>query len=185
MPVLIAIATFAAVLGLLNLLLLLGVVRRIREHTKLLDALYEVVGATPGLTSQVAATAVGDVVGAFGATATDGAPVNRELIADGTVVAFLSPDCQACHEQLPDLVAWAAAQDRDQVLVVVDGRSGDPEPLVTMLEPVTRVVVDDAAAPFADAFGVRAFPTFFRLDAGGRVTGRGTRLSRLPASAAA
>ena len=38
-----------AALGVLNLLLTFGLVRRLREHTKLLNTLYEFVGVEPGI----------------------------------------------------------------------------------------------------------------------------------------
>ncbi|GAA3166186.1 TlpA family protein disulfide reductase [Nonomuraea roseoviolacea] len=184
MSYLIAVVALLCALCLVLLLVTLGLVRRIREHTKLLDALYEQVDLMGPLPAG-AGPAVGDVVAEFAATTVDGAPVTRDLLPDGTVVAFLSPDCAGCHEQLPELASWAAEQDRERVLAVVDGRSGDPGSLVATLTPVAQVVVDDAAAPVGSAFGVRSYPTFFQVATGGRLLAVAPRISRLPAGSAA
>lgn len=180
MPYLIAIVVLVGALCLLDLVLTLGVVRRLREQTKLIDALYEAVG-TGVLAGAGDGLPVGEVVGDFDATTVDGARVTRDLLPEATVVAFLSPDCQGCHEQLPEVAAWAADQDRSRVLAVVDGRSGDPAHLVTTLSPVAQVVVEAAPSGIANAFRVQSFPTFFQVAAGGKLLARAPRISRLPA----
>ncbi|MGW7482963.1 hypothetical protein ACWGH8_30710 [Nonomuraea muscovyensis] len=183
MSYLIAIVALVGALCLANLLLTLAVVRRLREHTKLIDALYEAVGS--GLAGAGQGVAAGEVVGDFDATTVDGDRVSRDLLPEGTVVAFLSPDCRGCHEQLPELLSWAADQDRSRVLAVVDGRSGDPAQLVTALSPVAQVILDDASPQVAGAFKVQAFPTFFQVSAGGRLLATAPSVSRLPAGSAA
>ncbi|WP_067141540.1 TlpA family protein disulfide reductase [Microtetraspora malaysiensis] len=182
-PYLIAIVILVGIVSLLSLLLCLAVIRRLREHTKLIDALYEVVGN--GLPSAHAGPSLGDVVGEFDATTVDGDRVARDLLPDGTVVAFLSPECRGCREQLPELAAWAAGQDRARVLAVVDGHAADPAHLVTTLAPVARVVIADASNPVARAFGVESYPTFFEVAAGGRLLAMEAKISRLPAGTAA
>ncbi|MEU7854284.1 hypothetical protein [Nonomuraea sp. NPDC049141] len=186
MPYLIAIVALVGILCLVDLLLTLGVVRRIREQTKLIDALYEVVG-TGALAGAGGGggLAVGEVVGDFDATTMDGTGVTRDLLAEGTVVTFLSPDCKGCHEQLPELASWAAGQDRSRVLAVVDDRSGDPEQLVTTLSPVAQVITGDAFSQVAGAFQVQSFPSFFQVAAGGRLLATASRISRLPAGSPA
>ncbi|MEV1243621.1 TlpA family protein disulfide reductase [Nonomuraea sp. NPDC050022] len=180
MPYLIAIVVLVGALCLLDLLLTLGVIRRLREQTKLIDALYEAVG-TGVLAGADNGLPVGEVVGDFDATTVDGTRVARDLLPEGTVVAFMSPDCQGCHEQLPEVVSWAAGQDRSRVLAVVDGRSGDPASLVTKLSPVAQVIVEEAPSGVANAFRVQSFPTFFQVAEGGKLLARAPRISRLPA----
>lgn len=186
MPYLIAIVALVGTLCLVDLLLTLGVVRRLREQTKLIDALYEAVG-TGALAGAGGGggLAVGEVVGDFDTTTMDGTRVTRDLLPEGTVVAFLSPDCKGCHEQLPELTSWAASQDRSRVLAVVDGRSGDPEELVTTLSPVAQVITGDAFPQVAGVFRVQSFPTFFQVAAGGRLLATAPRISRLPAGSPA
>jgi thiol-disulfide isomerase/thioredoxin len=182
---LIAVVALLSALCLVGLVLILAVVRRLREHTKLLDALYEMVGMMGAPIGEAGGLAVGDVVGDFDATTLDGTRVTRDLLPDGTVVAFLSPDCPSCREQIPEIGSWVADEDRPRVLVVVDSRSGDPAHLVTTLPPMTQVIVDDRTAPVADVFGVRAFPAFFQVAAGGELLAMAPRLSRLPAGSLA
>ncbi|NUW32372.1 TlpA family protein disulfide reductase [Nonomuraea sp. SMC257] len=180
MPYLVAIMVLLGLLCLVNLLLTLGLVRRIKEHTKLIDALYEVVGSG-GLSGVRAGAAIGEAVGDFDATTVDGDRVTRDGLAEGTVVAFLSPDCAGCREQLPELASWAAGQDRSRVVAVVDGREGDVAHLVTTLSPVARVIVEEATPPqVAEAFKLQAFPTFYQVAEGGKLLATAPKISRLP-----
>lgn len=185
MPYLIAVVVLVGALCLMNLVLALGLVRRLREHTKLLDVLYETIdlmGGPPGPRGELA---TGEVVGDFDATTLDGARVTRDLLVEGTVVAFLSADCGGCRDQLPEIASWAAGQDRDRIVAVVDARSGDPAELLTTLSPVAQVITEDKATQLLSAFKVQAFPTFCRLAEGGRLLAVEGRISRLSAGAAA
>ncbi|MEV0231398.1 hypothetical protein [Nonomuraea sp. NPDC050786] len=182
MPYLIAVVALVGALCLVDLVLTLGVVRRLREHTKLLDALYEAVDLMGGPAGAGGRMSPGDVAAEFEATTVDGTPLTRELLVDGTVVAFLSPDCSGCHEKLPGFASWAAGQDRSRVLAVIDNRSGDPAEMVTALRAVAQVVVDSAVS---DAFGVQAFPTFLQVATGGRLLAVAPDISRLPAGSPA
>jgi len=176
----IAVVVVVGVLGLLNLLFTFGVVRRLRDHTKLLDMLYDIVGAGGQGGSPGNFPPKGERVGDFAATAVDGTPVSRDVLADATVVAFMSPGCPGCQEQLPELLAWAKNQDRERVLVVVDARSEAPDGLVGKLLPVARVIVEDDRTPVADAFQVRSVPAFCVVGAGGEMRSVVARVSRLP-----
>jgi hypothetical protein len=165
---------FVGALSALNLLLAFGLIRRLREHAALIDAVYEYVAEKPG-------GAVGD----FRVTTVDGEPLGRDDLVPSTVVAFLAVDCKSCHEQLPHLLAWARGQDRERLVAVVDGRGGDPADLVTRLLPVARVVVDGQRAPVAGAFGVRSYPQFCVLGPDATVSAVAATMSRLPVGAAA
>ncbi|MEV4112454.1 hypothetical protein [Nonomuraea sp. NPDC049695] len=182
MPYLIAVVALVGALCLVDLVLTLGVVRRLREHTKLLDGLYEAVDLMGGPLGGGRQLSPGDVVGDFEATTVDGTRLTRELLPDGTVVAFLSPDCSGCHEKLPAFASWAAGQDRSRVLAVVDNRSGDPAEMVTTLQPVAQVIVDSAVS---DAFGVQSFPTFLQVATDGKLLAVAPEISRLPAGSPA
>ncbi|MET9249357.1 hypothetical protein [Nonomuraea sp. NPDC003709] len=182
MSYLIAVVALIGALSLVGLVLTLGVVRRLREHTKLLDGLYEAIDLMGGPSGPGGGPAVGDVAGDFEATTVDGSPLTRDLLPDGTVVAFLSPDCRGCHEKLPGFASWAAGQDRSRVLAVVDNRSGDPADMVSALKPVAQVIVDSAVS---NAFGVHSFPTFLQVTAGGRLLAVAPEISRLPAGSPA
>ncbi|NUT43998.1 MAG: hypothetical protein HOV86_28780 [Thermoactinospora sp.] len=177
MTPLLIVSILVCVASLVGLVLTLGVARRLQEHAKLIDALYEVVerGGVPGASG----LAVGDLPGAFDARTVDGDRVARDLLPEGTVVAFLSSDCGRCRAELPELASWAARQDRSRVLVVVDA-----EPMAETLSPVARVVVEAGDGPVTGAFRVDAFPSFFQVAEGGGVLARIRGVAQLPAASA-
>ncbi|MFI9592706.1 TlpA family protein disulfide reductase [Nonomuraea sp. NPDC052265] len=178
MTPLMMVSILVCVLCLVGLVLTLGVARRLQEHRKLIDALYEVVarGGAPGADGLT----VGDTVGEFDVRTVDGGRVARDLLPDGTVVAFLSADCGRCRTELPELASWAARQDRSRVLVVVDA-----EPMAETLSPVAQVVVEAGEGRLTGAFQVTSFPSFFQVAADGSVRARIGGVSQLPAGSAA
>jgi hypothetical protein len=147
-------------LCLLNLVLTLGVIRRLREGRD---------GPAPNA-----------VVTAFTATTVDGEAVAPDLLAGYTTVVFLAPECATCREQVPELVRWARGRDRARVLAVIDGNVSDTADLVARLAPVARVVVERAGTPVANAFGVTAYPASCLVD-GGVIRAWATEPGRLPA----
>lgn len=167
-----------ALLTLFNLVLLLGVVRRLREHSERLD------GTGAGLpVPEGPMMPAGETVGAFTTTTTDGDTVARELLDGETLVGFFSPSCQPCKTQLPRFVAHAKsfAGGRDQVLavVVIGDADEDPEPYVTALAGVARVVVEPHGGPLYDAFDVNGFPSVALVDAAGTIQATAARVGHL------
>ncbi|MFI7416635.1 TlpA family protein disulfide reductase [Nonomuraea sp. NPDC049684] len=178
MTPLLIVSILLCALCLAGLVLMLGVARRLQEHGKLIDALYEVVEQRGGPGAK--GLAAGEVAGAFDVRTVDGDRVARDLLPEGTVVAFLSSDCGRCRTELPELASWAARQDRSRVLVVVDA-----EPLARTLSPVAQVVVEPDGGPVTGAFQVDSFPSFFQVAAGGGVLARIRGVAQLPAGSAA
>lgn len=163
-------------LCLFNLLLCLGVVRRLREHTELLQRL-------AGASSDVA-VAVGATVGAFAATTTAGRLVTRDSLDRPTLVGFFTPGCPPCQEQVPLFVAYGARFD-GAVLAVAVGEPDETRELVRRLAGTMEVVVEPAGGPVANAFGVTGFPALCVLDPTGQVLASGTATGELPATVAA
>ncbi len=168
-----ALAGLALAVCLVDLVLTLGVVRRLREHTELISKL-----ASP---APVAMLADGRTVRAFEAVATTGEAVSRDLLSGVTLVGAFAPDCPACTEALPAFVDHAERfpGGRRQVIAVVMADGNDTEAYRADLEPVARVVVEAGPGGIGEALGITSFPAFGVLDAAGTLVSSGYDLDRL------
>lgn len=156
-----AIAVVGA-LCLVDLILTFGVIRRLREHTDLLNQRIGERAAAPGPIMLEAGATVGD----FSATATDGVSVSRADLTGRRLVGFFSPTCPACTENMPKYLAHARAHPggRDAVLSVVVGAEEETAEMVRQLEPVSRVVRDVEQGEISKAFAVDGYPAYGILD---------------------
>ncbi|GAA2230085.1 hypothetical protein GCM10010232_15480 [Streptomyces amakusaensis] len=179
MPFLTALVVFVGLLCTLDLVLTLGVIKRLREHTELLTA----PPPTPAIP-------VGGSVADFAATTVDGEPLSGAMFAQDTLVAFFSPGCGPCEEKLPAFVSYARSADgagspEDRPVAVVVGDRDAAAGFVSRLSPVARVVVEDPGGPMGLAFKAEMFPTLLKVapDDGGSlvVTDNQVRLERRPA----
>jgi thiol-disulfide isomerase/thioredoxin len=173
----VAALVFTCLLTLLNLLLLLGVVRRLRAQDGRTDR------PAGGSTRLEPLPPVGTLIEDVAAVDVAGIPVRR---ADLDLVGFFSPGCEPCDALLPQFIGYAAGLPggRDDVLAVVVGVPGEVAEAVARLSAVARVVVEEPpAGPLAGAFRVTGYPAVFRLDGTGRVLGSGASLDRLPVAA--
>jgi thiol-disulfide isomerase/thioredoxin len=154
-------------LGLANLVLTVGLLRRLRRQNALMQMSIDGV-ANPEPIMLVA----GEEVRPFAATTVAGARVGTADLHGRTLVAFLSPTCPSCIESLPLFTAKAqlVPGGAEQVLAVVVGHDHDTAELRERLEPV--------------AFGVVGFPAFAVLDEH-TVAASHFALERLPETAAA
>ncbi|WP_175411071.1 hypothetical protein [Streptomyces sp. TRM64462] len=165
MPVLTAVVVLIGLIGALNLVLMLGVIKRLREHAELIGR-----GAGRGAAPTLD---VGEPVGAFTVTTVDGDTVDTDHLAVGALIGFFSPRCRPCREKLPDFVRHAGTVPggRRRVLAVVVGDEEEAAADVAALEGVARVVREPEDGPLGTAFRTRAYPTVLRVAAGsdGRV----------------
>lgn len=171
MAALTAIVVLVGALLLLDLCLTFGVIRRLREHTETLERLVAKNGGAA--TSRAAGQPVGQLV----AYTVDGEPL---AFAGTTAVVFVSPECESCRVDLPELVAWAGERDRERVLVVVDTTYSDGADFVAALEKVAKVVLDGPSENVREAFGVSGYPMSCVV-VDGVVSEFAARFSRLPA----
>jgi protein-disulfide isomerase len=158
-------AAATALVGLLatvNLLLTVGVVRRLREHTAELAGLRS--GAVVGGGDIIAPP--GSPVGELAASDVDGHPVTLATVGDRPLVGFFSPHCEPCRERLPEFVAHAAQRPGGVLAVVVAGSPGEAAEAVDQLRPVATVVVEPDQGPVQKAFGVTGFPAFALVEDG-------------------
>ncbi|MGK5554648.1 TlpA family protein disulfide reductase [Actinomadura kijaniata] len=172
MPYLVAAVVLVGALSLLNLLLTLGILRRMRA-----DALRP--GGNAGHGVDPFALKPGSPVGEFTALTSEGDPVTRETLTG--VVGFFSAGCEPCHELLPDFVARARELGRDHVLAVV---GGDDRDLVAALTPVARVVLAEPdGGPVARAFRNEWTPALYLVGPDGRIAATAARVEELPVPA--
>lgn len=179
MAFLIALAALVGAVAVLNLLLTVGVIRRLRQHNERLARLADLGEPPPP-----AMIGEGEQIGEFAATTTDGEPVSRDLLSGQTLVGVLSPTCSACKERLPEFVSRAQTfpGGRGQVLAVLAGDPEQVEPYREQLAPVARVVIEPPMdGPIAAALKVQGFPTFAVLDVEGTVVTSDLQLDELPA----
>jgi hypothetical protein len=180
---LIALVVLVGAVAVLNLLLTVGVIRRLRQHTENLANLSTMGGPQPSIM-----IGEGERAGEFAATTTDGEPVTRDLLSGQTLVGVLTPDCSACRERLPEFVSSAETfpGGRGQVLAVLAGELEQVEEYREQLAPVARVVIEPPMkGAVATALKVEGFPAFAVLDADGTVVASGFSPDGLPAVAAA
>lgn len=134
-----------------DLLLTLGVVKRLREHSELIAA--NAAGASPSI-------GAGEPVGDFSVRDTSDEPLDRDSIPEQTLFAFLSPACEPCKAALPKLVAYGkAVGDRSRVVAVVSRVEAELlDPFVAALEPFASVVIETSSDALNSAFKVQRYP---------------------------
>jgi thiol-disulfide isomerase/thioredoxin len=178
MPYLVAAVVAVGLLGLVNLMLLTAVLRRLRTQAS---------DHHPSPFEQPMAR-VGTRVDDFAVSTVDGTAWSRESLTGDTLVGFFSPGCPACEDLLPEFVAYAERfpGGADQVVAVVEALPEDAGRYVSRLSPVARVVTDPPSrAVVAPAFAVRAFPGVVMVDATGLITAGGSDIGALPVPAPA
>ncbi|GGR08904.1 hypothetical protein WEB32_03525 [Streptomyces netropsis] len=156
MPVLIAVVTLVGALCTLNLVLTLGVVKRLREHTEML-------GSVQGDPVRLE---VGQEVGEFHTSTTLGEPLMRDLLSGPVLFGFFSPTCEPCQDKLPRFVAYARHEPggRSSVIATVVGDADAAAGFVAELSRVAHVVVEDPDGAMGTALGIRAFPSVLRAE---------------------
>jgi hypothetical protein len=179
-----AAVVFVGVIGLLNLVLTFGVIRRLREH----DAALASGPSMPGFDIMVP---VGTAVADFQTHTVDGTPVSNADLAGHTVVGFFSTTCEPCRDRLPEFVTHAATvpggPDRVLAVVVTDSVDVDAsvaDPFLARLRPVARVVTEQYDGLVGKAFGVQGYPALATV-VDGTVTASGGSLDDLAAAAPA
>lgn len=173
MSALVAAVVLIGLLCLLNLVVSLGLVRRLREQG---EAGHHRHGTSDPGPIQLP---VGQPVPSFEARTVDGEAIGSADLTGRTLVGFFSPGCDACEVQLPLFVAAARESGRPP-LAVVAGTNGTSAPYVEKLRGSAQVVQELDRGPIQQAFGVRGFPAFVLVEDG--VLGMNDyELSSLPA----
>lgn len=154
MPVLTAAVVMLAGLTAFNLILTLGILRRLRAA---------------GEPVEVRLPEIGFEVGRFAVDTIDGVPLAEPDIANATV-AFVMAGCGPCGE----LIAEMKTVDQSLTVFVV---GPDSEELMAKLPTTARVASVADGSPAPKAFGgIGGFPTVVRVQ-DGRVAASGRRLA--------
>lgn len=142
-------------LCLLNLLLTVGVVRRLRDHGERLITL-----SSPA--DEIALARPGDHVAPFKASTVDGSTVTNVDLEEPTLVAFFSPECSACEEQVAPFADYARSfpGGPDRTLIVVTSETGGARYHRELDGLGRRVAEAELAGPLQRAFAIRAYPAF-------------------------
>ncbi|MFG6192297.1 TlpA family protein disulfide reductase [Nonomuraea sp. JJY05] len=172
MPYLVAAVVVVGLLCLVDLVLTLAVIRRLRVHTLRLAEL------TPTGAPMVQP---GTTLGDFSATALSGETVSRAFFSGPSVVAVFSTECASCHERLPEFASYLADTRPERVLAVV---AGDPDGARLFTGELTSatVVVEPMGGPVSRALQVSRFPSFYLVDGDAVVVAADTAPGRLPAA---
>lgn len=180
MAVLVAAVALTAAFCLANLLLTFGVIRRLREHSKLLSE--------PRMLPEVTGMLPGEAPGAFTAVSATG---NQVVNATGVrVAAFFSTQCSVCSERLEPFISYISARkiSRERVLAVIvengEPNGGGLTPYADQLAGVATVCTEHYEGGVSTAFKVTGFPAFCLLDDDGLLAASGYDPAMLPALAA-
>jgi hypothetical protein len=164
-----AATVFACILGALNLVLIMGVIRRLRTLT----------AAPPGHAPSVTLRP-GESPAPFTATTIDDDIVTRDSIA-GNLVGFFSPGCPACTDRLPEFVAYAeAVGGRRRALAVLIGEPEELADLAEQLNGVARLVIEPTFGEVATAFSTVGYPALCLIGEDSRVLHSGTDFVTFP-----
>jgi hypothetical protein len=152
-----------AALAALNLLLTLGIIRRMREQAQVSEGY----GSPP----PELILGVGERPTQFTATTVDGHEVSATSLAGPTLVGFFSPRCTPCKQWIPRFARAAAEMSAGpgQALAVVAGDPDEAGAQVSALREFAQVVVEEDAGPVSMAFAVKGYPSLCRLGEDGTV----------------
>lgn len=142
---------------MLDLLLTIGVLRRLREHAELLASTQT--ETAPGL-------AAGARPADFAAISTTGQTISGP--AGLRAVAFFSSSCSVCPGKVAPFLRWvrAARLRPDGVLAVVATESGGAD-YIAELSGAASVCLEPQGGSVGNAFQLKGFPSFFLLNADG------------------
>lgn len=116
-----------------------------------------------------------------------GEEIDRNSVANGSVIGFLSTTCGPCVEQAPEFARMAKdfPGGREHVLVFLKGGGPERQRMIDLLDPVARVVTEAAGSEGASAsFGIVRWPSYLDVDAEGRISDRGQVAPAAPTAAA-
>lgn len=170
MPYLIAGLVLVGLLSLFNLALTLALARRLRTTTPHAEA-----ESGRRSVDRQRPRRPGERVTAFSGR-----------FAETGLVAFLSPSCEPCQEQVPHVQAYARELGPERALVVVVDDNEDPAKVaeaIAAFDGTAQVVVGRTGDAMSTAFGVDTYPALFLINADGTVAAYDHDIASLPSLA--
>jgi hypothetical protein len=154
--ILLAAVLLVGALGVGNLLLTIGVIRRLRNYEELLtDELAQHSSGDP---------VVGTALPEFSARTVGGRSIGLSDFMNNSYFAFVSVSCAPCGDQLSRFVELMAARPDERSLVVIEpGGQRQTEEFVAMASRTSDVVLGGGAF---DAFRIDRWPTFLYVEEG-------------------
>ncbi|NUW46447.1 peroxiredoxin family protein [Nonomuraea rhodomycinica] len=187
MEYLVAGVVLVAVLTALNLTLTMALTRRWRARVSAAAGRHHGPGPVPVHGEPDLGIAPGDRMPGFTATTVGGATVTGDDLAGRpALVAFLSLDCSACDDSVPEFAEHArrVREAGGQVLATVVGVDAAGSELAARLAGVAdHVVAELLDAPVGSAFGIRFYPGFAHYGPDGVATAASVGLRGLDATA--
>jgi len=173
MTVLICVVVIVGALCLTDLLLTLGVIRRLREHTAMFARMQR---------DELGVTSLADGEFPEPFTATNAEGVNVTGPGGLSIVAFFSTTCPICPVRVPAFVDYVRTHPagRHEVLAVVTGEPDGWLSYLADLAEVAQVCTEELGGPISRAFAVQGFPAFVVLDADGAIRASGHDPAGLP-----
>ena len=159
---------FLGAVCLVNLLLVVTLARRLRRQDEQLASQTRL-RPMPTLTA-------GQKAPDFTVTTVAGESRSlSDLRGDRGVVAFLTPDCEACRARVPDLIEYARAHPTGlvRVVAVICGAENEGSRLAGELREFMSVVVEPLKGPMQQTYSVSEYPLFYVIRADGRIGARG------------
>jgi peroxiredoxin len=175
MPYLQAALAMVAVLCLANLALTFALVRRVRRHD-------EQLAARPWLRGAVMPLPAGTKVPEFAAVTVSG---ERRTLGDLSgsrcLVGFFTTGCLPCDVQKPEFAEFAKTipGGAAQVLAVITGAEEEAAEFAADLDGVASVVIEPRHGALAAAFSAHGRPSFYLIDADGRIETSGMTVRML------
>jgi hypothetical protein len=182
MPYLMAAFTLVAIICVLNLVLTLGVIRRLRHHSELLAPS----GSAPEHPSgpDIPVLEVGRRPAPFEVTTYDGATLTLDDLAGEALLGFFSPSCPSCRERVPEFLARHLERPADSgpAVAVITGHDQDSDDMAASLAEHVIVVRQAPGGQLLNAFGVAGYPMVLLLGRDGTVAASGFDFTDFPAA---
>lgn len=156
-----------------NIVLTLGIVRRLRSQP------------APGAVFAPPRLTAGVLVPEFHAQTAGGEQISGSgLLGERYVLGFFSTSCSSCREHAPEFLAYAVTERLDpaRVIAVVQGSPEEAAAFAAEYLGPLAVVAEPDGGPVARSLMVSSFPQFYVVAPDGMLASVEPTISRLPST---